>query len=39
MAAYELLTGALLTYCQIPDWTAPESELPDWVRQGHADPI
>jgi hypothetical protein len=34
MAAYQLLTGAVQTYCQIPDWTAPEADLPGWVRDG-----
>jgi hypothetical protein len=38
MSAYELLTGAALTYCQIPDWTAPESAMPSWVREGVAEP-
>ena len=34
MAVYEMLTGSLMTYCQVPDWTAPEEELPPWVRSG-----
>jgi len=33
-SAYQLLTGALQTYCQIPDWTAPETDMPTWVREG-----
>jgi hypothetical protein len=34
MAAYQLLIGAVQTYCQIPNWTAPEEDLPGWVREG-----
>ncbi len=34
MAVYDLLAGASLTYCRVPDWTAPEEDLPSWVRNG-----
>lgn len=34
LSAYQLLAGALQTYCQIPDWTAPEADMPAWVREG-----
>lgn len=33
-SVYDLLAGAALTYCLVPDWTAPESELPKWVQTG-----
>lgn len=34
MSVYELLAGASATYCRVPDWGAPENELPDWVQNG-----
>lgn len=34
MGIYELLAGASLTYCRVPDWTAPEKDLPPWVQDG-----
>jgi hypothetical protein len=34
MGIYELLAGAALTYCRVPDWTAPEKDLPQWVQDG-----
>ncbi len=37
MSAYDLLTGALLTYAQVPDWAAGESKLPFWVREGQVE--
>ena len=38
MSAYQLLVGAVQTYCQIPNWTAPEADLPSWVRDGSISP-
>ena len=38
MSAYQLLTGAVQTYCQIPDWRAPEADMPAWVREGRVRP-
>ncbi|MEA2604566.1 MAG: hypothetical protein QOF89_5558 [Acidobacteriota bacterium] len=34
MQHYTMATGSLLTWRQIPDWLAPESELPRWVVTG-----
>ena len=31
---YQTLIGSLQTWRQIPDWLAPESELPPWVVNG-----
>jgi hypothetical protein len=39
MSAYSLLTGALLTYSQVADWTAPEDQMPAWVREGRSELI
>jgi hypothetical protein len=33
-SVYEMLAGAALTYCLVPDWTAPEGDLPKWVQAG-----
>jgi hypothetical protein len=33
-SVYQLLSGAALTYCRVPNWTAPEEQLPEWVRTG-----
>lgn len=30
---FEMLSGALTTWCQVEDWLSPE-RLPDWVRNG-----
>lgn len=33
---YQTLIGSLQTWRQIPDWLAPESELPSWVVTGRS---
>jgi hypothetical protein len=33
---YTMATGSLMTWREVPDWLAPESELPRWVVTGSA---